>query len=677
MSRPSIQLPARRGGIASGLAAASASASVAHADALPGFALAFGEQPVHAEPVPSDTLDVRSLELIGTRSSEVAVPVEPLATAHGNVSAAPLLDALESGVAAALGAVQSVDPAVGVGVVVLGAALLFAMRRGRGGSARTPADDTPVLEALPDAVALFDPQGRLASVNSRLLKLFPVEVSRAQLADSTTSDLYAQLSPDNLAIERSRNRARAGASDPDATISFEVPSYGRRAFLVKERPTGNGGTAVSVYPSPARPATENDPLTALPNRTRLVKVLAERCARTEHRLALLIVDLRGFRQINDSYGRTTGDELLKQTAITLQHSMPDTAFIARTAGDEFAVLLEFAGSERDIERRVYGFLASLRQGLDVGPMNVPVRASVGIAYAPEHGSTVSALLTSADSACAHAKHLGNNRHVVYNSLRQQEAKRRHQLEMGLQRAIERDELSLQYQPQVDVRTNLTCGMEALLRWNSPEFGRVSPADFIPIAEQTGIITRVGAWVLERAIADYQRLSRFGMSPPMLSVNLSSKQFDEGSLVSDIAQLLERTSFDPSKLCLEITETALLSDAASMRRVLTELADMGIALAIDDFGVGYSSLLELRDFPIAEVKIDRAFVSDIVENAASQDIVSAIVDIARSIGAEVVAEGIENAEQFEVIKRLGCDRAQGYWLCMPMAATTFPDVMLGA
>ena len=622
-----------------------------------------------------------SLALVGERASDTPLPRDVLLTdaTDAAISAGPLLEALGEAVSGAARLAQSMPAAAGVagGVAVLGAVAVAALRRGRAGTPR-PADRTPVLEALPDAVALFDPQGRLAAINSRLLKLFPIEVSRAELVESTTSDLYAQLSPDNLAIERARNRARDGATDPDATISFEVPSYGRRSLLVKERPTGDGGTAVSVYTSnAAEGGRDSDPLTALPNRTRLVKVLAERCARTEHRLALLIVDLRSFRQINDSYGRATGDELLKQTAIVLQHSMPDTAFIARTAGDEFAVLLEFAGSERDIERRVHGFLATLRQGLDVGNMNVPVRASVGIAYAPEHGTTVSSLLTSADSACAHAKHLGNNRLVVYNSIRQQEAKRRHQLEIGLQRAIERDELSLQYQPQVDVATTMTCGMEALLRWNSPEFGRVSPADFIPIAEQTGIITRVGAWVLERAIADYQRLSRFGMSPAMLSVNLSRKQFDEGSLVADIGELLGRTGFDPMKLCLEITETALLSDADAMRRVLTELTDMGIALAIDDFGVGYSSLLELRDFPIAEVKIDRAFVADIVSNAASQDIVAAIVDIARSIGAEVVAEGIENGEQFEAIKRLGCDRAQGYWLCVPMEATTFPDVMLGA
>ena len=623
--------------------------------------------------------DASTVALAGAGSLEPpAVVAEPLVASGAEGSADPLFEVLGDAVTGALELVQSLPPAAGIGagLAVLGTGMLIALRRGRAGA--RGGDHTPTLETLPDAVALFDRQGRLSAVNSRLLKLFPVEVSRRDLGESTTSDLYAQLSPDNVAIERARNRAREGASDPDATISFEVPSYGRRSLLVKERPTGDGGTAVSVYPSrDTSGASESDPLTALPNRTRLVKVLAERCARTEHRLALLIVDLRGFRQINDSYGRATGDELLKQTAIVLQHSMPDTAFIARTAGDEFAVLLEFAGSERDIERRVHGFLATLRQGLDVGQMNVPVRASVGIAYAPEHGSTVSSLLTSADSACAHAKHLGNNRLVVYNSIHQQEAKRRHQLEIGLQRAIERDELSLQYQPQVDVRTSMTCGMEALLRWNSPEFGRVSPADFIPIAEQTGIITRVGAWVLERAVTDYQHLSRFGMSPAMLSVNLSRKQFDEGSLVADVAGLLERTGFDPAKLCLEITETALLSDAAAMRRSLTELTDMGIQLAIDDFGVGYSSLLELRDFPIAEVKIDRAFVADIVSNAASQDIVAAIVDIARSIGAEVVAEGIENAEQFDAIKRLGCDRAQGYWLCVPMAATTFPDVMLGA
>lgn len=576
------------------------------------------------------------------------------------------------GVANSLSALTGVTPiAIGAGVVLA----VIGLRALRGKPREL--DDT-MLEELPDAIALFDPKGHLSKVNKKLLKLLPIEITPDALAESTSSDLYAQLSPDNLAIERARNRARDAAQDPDSTISFELPSFGSRSLLVKERATADGGTAISVHPGSSGAGPRMiDPLTALPNRAHLVSVLAERCARTSNRLALLIVDLRSFRQINDTYGRAVGDELLKQTAICLQHGMPDTALIARTAGDEFAVLLEFAGNEADIERRVQTFLATLRRGLNVLNMNIPARASVGIAYAPAHGSTVSALLNAADSACAHAKRLGNNQLVVFNSTRQQEAKRRHQLEIGLQLAIEKEELSLQYQPQIDVRTKMTCGMEALLRWNSPEFGRVSPADFIPIAEQTGIINRVGSWVLERAIQDYQRLSRYGMSPAMLSVNLSRKQFDDGKIVREVASLIERTGFDASKLCLEITETALFEDSSHLRHILNDLTALGAKLAIDDFGVGYSSLLELRDFPISEVKIDRAFVMDIATNAASQDIVRAVVDIARSIGADVVAEGIENQEQFEMVAELGCDRAQGYWLCVPMAATTFPDVVLGA
>ena len=553
----------------------------------------------------------------------------------------------------------------------LGAIVLLRRRRNK-------LPESEVLEALPDAVALFDEKGRLTATNRKLLALFPIEVTDEELHDSCSFDVYAQLSPDNIAIERARNRAR-DKQDPDATLTFELPSYGRNSLTIKERHTDDGGTAIAVYPSKETSGHSSrfDSLTALPTRTQLVSVLAQRCARTDNRLALVIVDLRSFRQINDTYGRTAGDELLKQTAICLQHAMPETALIARTAGDEFAVLLEFAGPEDDIERRVQELLGSLREGLNVNTMNVPVRASVGIAYAPEHGNTVSTLLTSADSACAHAKRLGNNRLVVYNPSRQREAKRKHQLEVGLQRAIESDELSLQYQPQVDIRTKRTCGMEALLRWSSPDFGKVSPADFIPIAEQTGIITRIGQWVMEQAIADYQRLSRFGGSPATLSVNLSRKQFDDGRIVHDIAELLERTEFDPANLCLEITETALFDDSSHLSGILSDLTSLGAKIAIDDFGVGYSSLLELRDFPISEVKIDRAFVTDITTNNKSQDIVQSVVNIARSIGADVVAEGIENQEQYDAIAALGCDRVQGYWLCRPMQATTFPDLLLAS
>ena len=539
-----------------------------------------------------------------------------------------------------------------------------------------------VLDALPDAVALFDVKGRLCATNDKLLKLIPAEVTPDALIGVTTSDLYAQLSPDNLAIERARNEAleKVGEADDDATLSFQLPSYGRRALLVKERPTADGGLVVAVYGGDHRAATRfTDPLTALPNRTRLVSELALLCSRTRHALALIIVDLRSFRQINDTYGRSAGDELLKQTAICLRHGMPEDALIARIAGDEFAVLIEFtdkASGKALIERRVAALLATLRRGLNVKTMNVPVRASVGIAYVPDHGNTVSSLMSSADSACAHAKRLGNNTLVVYDSTRQREAKRRHQLEVGLQQAIGRGELSLQYQPQVDIRTKMTCGMEALLRWNHPKFGQVSPADFIPIAEHTGIITRVGGWVLRQAIEDYQRLARYGMSPAMLSVNLSRKQFDDGRIVTDIETLLDKTGFDPAKLCLEITETALLADSSRFAEMLRQLTDLGARLAIDDFGVGYSSLLELKEFPIGEVKIDRAFVTDVATDGNSQDIIRAVVSIAESIGAEVVAEGIENQAQFDMITALGCDRGQGYWLCEPMAATTFPDVVLG-
>ncbi|MEE9334233.1 MAG: EAL domain-containing protein [Granulosicoccaceae bacterium] len=536
-----------------------------------------------------------------------------------------------------------------------------------------------ILERLPDAIALFDAKGQLTAINTKLLKLLPLETSADELENITTSDLYAQLSPDNIAIERARNDARNHLHDPDSTISFEVPSYGPKSLLVKERPTDDGGTAITVYGAQRPHGTRlSDPLTALPNRTRLLNELAQRCSRTKDELALIIVDLRSFRQINDSYGREAGDELLKQTGICLQHCMADDALIARTAGDEFAVLIEFDNDGRiDIERCVTRFLTTLRHGLNVKAMNVPARASVGIAFAPEHGNTVSKLLECADSACAHAKQLGNNTLVVYNSEQQHAAKRRHKMEIGLQQAIKNNELSLQYQPQVDIATMMTSGTEALLRWKSPEHGQVSPAEFIYVAEQSGIITQLGIWVLNQAIEDYQGLARYGMAPEMLSVNLSRKQFENGRIVEDVARVLDTTGFDPSRLCLEITETALFRDSESMHKILHDLTALGTNIAIDDFGVGYSSLLELRDYPISEVKIDRAFVMDVATSQSSRDIIKAIVDIAKSIGAEVVAEGIEDQQQFDMVKKLGCHRAQGYFLCKPMPVTTFPDVLLGA
>jgi len=515
------------------------------------------------------------------------------------------------------------------------ASVIWSWRR-RVGTRREHSALQRTLDSLPDAVALYNPKGQLTVINRKLLKMLPLETGAT----------------------KARNRARAGIEDLSSTITFELPSFGRESLLIKEKATEEGGVAITVHGAQRHGVAHlNDPLTALPNRAHLLSSIAKRCSRTRDQLALIIVDLRGFRQINDSYGNPVGDELLKQTAIQLQHCMPNDALIARTAGDEFAALIEFDHDRSSIERRVSTFLATLRCGMSVGTLNLPVRACVGIAYAPEHGSTVTSLLKCADSACSHAKSRGHNSYMVYSSDQQKLAKRRHQLEVGLLQAIRKNELSLQYQPQIDVETRMTCGMEALLRWNSGDLGKVSPGEFIEVAEQTGIITRLGTWVMRQAIDDYQRLAQFGMSPATLSINLSRKQFDSNTMVGDIERLLDQSGFDPSRLCLEITETALFNDSTQLRTMLNELTSMGMKLAIDDFGVGYSS--------------------DVTTNSNSQEIIRAIVNIADSIGAHVVAEGIETEEQFDKIAELGCDRAQGYYLCEPMSATTFPDVMLSA
>ncbi|MBX2886540.1 MAG: bifunctional diguanylate cyclase/phosphodiesterase [Granulosicoccus sp.] len=560
--------------------------------------------------------------------------------------------------------------------IAIGVVLALLARRNSKATVVASISVQSTLDALPDAVALFNAEGKLTAVNHKLTSLIPFRIEPENLTNSDKSELYAQISPDEMVVDQARKRAREQTPDLDSTMTFELPSYGRRSLLVKERPTKEGGTSISVYGSVSpRGHRMNDPLTTLASRTRLVQELSQLCSEQTIALSLIILDLRNFRQINDTYGREAGDELLKQTAICLRRSMPTDALIARTAGDEFAILLTTDFDSVSVELRVSELLETLRMGLNVNELNVPVRASVGIAYAPEHGRTVSELLKSADSACAHAKFVRDNMLVVFNSTQQRDAKHRHQLEVGLQQAIEKRELALQYQPQIDIKTKMTCGMEALIRWHTREFGQISPADFIPVAEDTGIINQLGYWVLHQAVRDYQRVGKFGMSPAILSVNLSRKQFEGGRIVTDIEHLLDRTGFDASKLCLEITETALSRDADSLHQQLTDLTSLGVRLAIDDFGVGYSSLLELRDYPISEVKIDRAFVSNIATNNHSQDIVGAVVDISRSIGADVVAEGVENQEQLDKIDELGCDRAQGYYVCEPMTATTFPDVVL--
>ncbi len=546
------------------------------------------------------------------------------------------------------------------------------------------------IEGLPDGCVVLDNDRKVTAHNNHLFDLLPAGVTSLEGVSADT--LYSNLCLDTTRVT---SHLHDWLSDlpADKTSSIELLDHQHRHLLIRERPTPNGGitsvirdiTDTAESRKQLQIATEFDTLTGLANRVRFLRKLREHMAVPGATVGLAVCDLRDFRQINDSYGQDVGDQVLVAVADALLRAMPDRAVVARNSGDEFAVLIAGDRAENLLTQALTTFLADLKRGVPQDilkedaavPGNaVPLRASVGVAIAPLHGGTPVALKNAADSACAQAKREGSGTYAIYDRRIQEVADRAHLIEIGLIKAIERNELEIEYQPQIDIRTNMTAGMEALIRWDSRSLGRVSPAEFIPRAEQCGLVGELGGWVLRKSIADYQRLMSVGTSPGTLSVNISRRQFDSPSLPDEVAEVLTTTGMNPALLTLEITETAILDNRHKANDILAALHALGVNLSIDDFGVGYSSFMELRDFPINEVKIDRTFIRDVVSSANDQKIISAIVDVADTIGAEVVAEGIETREQFDIIRTLGCHRAQGYFLCEPMRPTPFPDVVLG-
>lgn len=571
---------------------------------------------------------------------------------------------------------------VGVGIALcaaLIALLLVSIRRKK--KINQAQIEQPMLEGVADGFVILDQNRRVSAHNSKLDGFLP-DQDNEPLQGLAVRSLYTQLCNDSTQVISRLDHWLANLHG-DKTSSIELTDRDNRQILIRERPIASGIAATVRDISEHKQTVEQlhyandfDLLTGLPNRALFLSHLRDYVREQSEPFALLICDLREFRQINDSYGQQFGDRLLVETGQRLQSAMPADALVARIAGDEFAILIRNVTNHSALESRAERFLEAMGNGITVGARCLPVRASIGVSYSPQDGTTVGELKSAADSACARAKATGNNSIASYNRRWQQASDRGHQLDIGLGHALRNDEFQLQYQPQIDIQSGLTAGMEALLRWNSPSLGRVSPAEFIPRAERSDLIVEIGEWVLLHAIADYKKLAHFGMSPATLSVNLSRRQFSHDSMIRNIERIIRSADIDPALITLEITETAILTDRLQAKQLLHSLKNLGVNLSIDDFGVGYSSFLELRDFPIDEVKIDRTFITDLDGCQQSAEIVRATVAVANSIGAEVVAEGIETPEQFELVKSLGCHRAQGYFLCEPMSATTIPDVCLG-
>jgi diguanylate cyclase (GGDEF)-like protein len=424
----------------------------------------------------------------------------------------------------------------------------------------------------------------------------------------------------------------------------------------------------------------HDPLTGLPNRVlfadRLTHAL-DRLQRDPGTIAVLFVDVDHFKVINDSLGHDHGDRLLAMMAERLASAVRPGDTVARFGGDEFVILCENVLDETDaivVAERIRS-LAATPLPLDGSEYFVTV--STGIALTSAHDASPANLLRDADSAMYQAKEGGRARSALFAESMRTRAVRRLDTELALRRAISDGELRLHYQPIVNLATGETSGVEALVRWEHPTDGLVMPSDFIPVAEETGLIVPMGEWILGEACRQAQawRQGHPSLADLTVSVNLSGRQIAQSDLVPVVANVLADTGLPPSALVLEITESVLMRDAEYAINVLRALKDLGVRLSVDDFGTGYSSLSYLKKFPVDVLKIDRSFVDGLGTDGDDSAIVRAIISLAESLGLETVGEGTETLIQVKALEELGCNKAQGYLFSRPLAPSALTDALL--
>jgi len=416
-----------------------------------------------------------------------------------------------------------------------------------------------------------------------------------------------------------------------------------------------------------------DSLTGLPNRALLSDRFAQMIEQSRRRgmlLGVLFVDLDDFKSVNDTLGHAAGDELLKEVARRLSETVRQGDTVARISGDEFALVLADLSRQDDAALVAQKIVERLAAPFHVAGHEVLVTASVGIASYPADGHDAESLLGAADAAMYRAKQSGRNTYQFFTSEINQRTRARALLGADLRRALEREEFTLAYQPKFDLLTMRPCGGEALLRWSHPERGTVPPAQFVHVLEESGLIVKVGEWLLARACADLKACSAASARPVPIAVNLSARQFRQNDLGARIRALIAEAGVPPELIELEITESHLMHDPAHAIHAMRMLRDEGVRIAIDDFGTGYSSLAYLTRFPVAALKIDRSFVAGIGREPSDAAIVRTIIEMARSLGSTVIAEGVETQAQVGFLRRFGCHQAQGYFFAPPMPIGEF-------
>ena len=535
-----------------------------------------------------------------------------------------------------------------------------------------------VLESTMDCVVVVDHDWTLTYVNSngrRLLGLGDDAIGRGLWS------LYPEERNGGFAAQY----RKALASNEPVTFEEYLPTLGLW-LEVHASPTEEGLSIFFRDTSERRRAEQerfqaqtqilhmsrHDVLTNLPNRLllreRLERDLAE--LKSDGLLAVLTLDLDGFKPVNDSYGHPVGDMLLRQVADRLRSCVREDDTVARLGGDEFVIVQPVVRRRDDVDLLAKRIIDTLQKPFDLDGLSVSIGTSAGIAFAPEAGTTVDQLVRASDVALYRAKAEGRGTFRRYASGMDAHLQERQELKIALRNAIARNELELYFQPLVDLTSNRVSTCEALVRWRRPHKGMISPADFIPIAEESGLIIPIGEWVLRTACKE----ASVWPDDVAVAVNLSPLQFKDGNLVGTVADALKASDLPSSRLQLEITESVMLDENDANLKILQQLRILGVRIAMDDFGTGYSSLGYLRSFPFDKIKVDRGFIGDLPDGKESLAIVRAVAGIGRSLGITTTVEGVETQEQLDAVNAEGFDEAQGYLFSRPLPAAEIPGIL---